>query len=212
MTTLFDTLLGTLNPSYPDYQSFEKACSACEKCSLRDEPQVSKVVISAGSPTAKLMFVGEAPGLNEDKDGEPFTGRSDQLLRQVISRMGLGMDSVYLCNVVKCRPSNNRDPEPHEVEACTPWLEEQIAQVKPEVIVTLGRFSTVHLLSLSNEGQPRKFTMTRARGQTFIVNGIKVIPTWHPAYILRNPAAKTEFWSDLCKVCNELGIVPLNQK
>lgn len=188
-------------------------CSKCDACGLRGDPQVSKVVFGVGDPTADLMFVGEAPGFNEDKDGEPFTGVSGQMLRRIINQMGTSMDDIYVANILKCRPPDNRDPSPEETELCTGWLDRQVELVDPKVIVCIGRHAGAHFLSSPGRGPNlTRFSVGRYRGKMYNASGRKVIMTWHTAYALRNPAAKPEIWHDMLLVCEELGLTPLNQR
>ena len=152
-----------------------------------------------GSPNADLVFVGEGPGGEEDRQGEPFVGPAGQLLTKMIGAMGLKREDVYICNVVKCRPPNNRDPQPDEVAACEPFLKEQLSILSPKVIVTLGRYATQTLLQNS---QP----MGQLRGNWTTYEGIDVMPTFHPAYLLRSPLKKREVWVDLQEVMSRLGL------
>jgi uracil-DNA glycosylase len=154
--------------------------STCTRCRLAGGR--TQVVYGTGQPDADLMFIGEGPGYYEDKQGEPFVGAAGQLLNQMLSEIGLRREDVRICNVVMCRPPGNRDPLPDEVEACTPWLQEQIALVEPRVIVTLGNFATRFMLD-------KPVSISRVRGQRFIVDGRTVIPTFHPAAILRGGGA-----------------------
>jgi len=170
---------------------------ACTKCRLAKTR--TNVVYGVGNPDADLMFIGEAPGRDEDVKGEPFVGRAGQLLTDIIKAMKLTRDDVYIANVIKCRPPENRNPEPDELEQCRPFIRRQIELIKPKVIVTLGRFA---LQSLTEKG----YAISAARGQWMEYDGIKVMPTYHPAYLLRNPAAKKEVWADMKKVMAELGI------
>jgi DNA polymerase len=170
---------------------------ACTKCRLAGTR--TQVVYGVGNPNADLMFVGEAPGRDEDLQGEPFVGRAGQLLTDIIKAMKLTRDDVYIANVIKCRPPENRNPEPDELEACRPFIRRQIALIKPRVIVTLGKFALQSLLEKS-------YSITAARGNWLEYDGIKVMPTFHPAYLLRTPAAKKEVWQDMKKVMAELGI------
>lgn len=170
---------------------------ACTKCKLAGTR--TQVVYGVGNPNADLMFIGEAPGRDEDLQGEPFVGRAGQLLTDIIKAMKLTRDDVYIANVVKCRPPENRNPEPEELEACRPFIRRQIELIKPRVIVTLGKFALQSLLEKS-------YSITAARGQWLDYQGIKVMPTFHPAYLLRTPAAKKEVWQDMKKVMAELGI------
>jgi len=175
----------------------EKIALACEKCRLAKTR--TQVVYGVGSPNADLMFIGEAPGRDEDIQGKPFVGRAGQLLTDIVKAMKLTRDDVYIANVIKCRPPENRNPEPDELEACRPWIRRQIEIIQPKVIVTLGRFA---LQSLTE----KSYAISSVRGQWLDYDGIKVMPTYHPAYLLRNPAAKKEVWSDMKKVMAELGI------
>ena len=169
-------------------------CNAC-----RLAPTRTHVVFGVGNPEADLMFIGEAPGHDEDLQGEPFVGRAGQLLTDIIKAMKLSREEVYIANVLKCRPPENRNPEPDEVEQCRPFLERQIALIRPKVIVTLGRFGLQALTQT-------QYSISAVRGQWLDYRGIRLMPTYHPAYLLRNPGAKKEVWSDMKKVMAELGI------
>ena len=175
----------------------KKIALVCEKCRLAKTR--TQVVYGVGNPNADLMFIGEAPGRDEDIQGKPFVGRAGQLLTDIVKAMKLTRDDVYIANVIKCRPPENRNPEPDELDACRPWIRRQIEIIQPKVIVTLGRFA---LQSLTEKG----YAISSVRGQWLDYNGIKVMPTYHPAYLLRNPAAKKDVWSDMKKVMAELGI------
>jgi len=172
---------------------------ACEKCRLSKSR--TQVVYGVGNPSADLMFIGEAPGRDEDIQGEPFVGRAGQLLTDIIKAMKLSRDDVYIANVIKCRPPENRNPEPDELDECRPYIRQQVEIIQPKVIVTLGRFA---LQSLTEKA----FAISSVRGQWLDYNGVKVMPTYHPAYLLRNPAAKKEVWADMKKVIAELGLDP----
>jgi DNA polymerase len=158
-------------------------------------------VFGVGNPSAELMFVGEGPGADEDVQGEPFVGRAGQLLTKMIEAMGFARSQVYIANVVKCRPPGNRDPEPDEIEACEPFLKAQIAAIRPRVIVALGRFAVQTLL---RDTTP----ISRQRGRWREYEGVKLMPTFHPAYLLRNPAEKKPAWDDLQLVMKEFGKAP----
>ena len=173
----------------------QRIVSACEKCRLAKTR--TQVVYGVGSPNADLMFIGEAPGRDEDIQGEPFVGRAGQLLTDIIKAMKLTRDDVYIANVIKCRPPENRNPEQDELDMCRPYIRQQVEIIQPRVIVTLGRFA---LQSLTEKG----FAISSVRGQWLDYNGVKVMPTYHPAYLLRNPAAKKEVWADMKKVMSEL--------
>ena len=164
-------------------------CRRCKLCTLGR----SQVVFGVGNPKARLMFVGEAPGEEEDKRGEPFVGRAGQLLTKIIEAIGLTRDQVYIANVIKCRPPGNRNPEPDEVEQCEPFLFRQIDIIQPRVIVPLGKFAAQSLLKTMDP-------ITRLRGRQYDYRGAALIPTFHPAYLLRNPSAKREVWEDMKKV------------
>ena len=165
------------------------ACMRCKLCRLGR----SQIVFGVGNPKARLMFVGEAPGEDEDKKGEPFVGRAGQLLTKIIEAIGMTRDQVYIANVIKCRPPGNRNPEPDEVASCEPFLFRQIDVIQPKVIVPLGKFAAQCLLKTMDP-------ITRLRGRQFDYRGTVLIPTFHPAYLLRNPSAKREVWEDMKKV------------
>jgi uracil-DNA glycosylase len=164
-------------------------CVRCKLCELGR----SQVVFGVGHSKARLMFVGEAPGEDEDKKGEPFVGRAGQLLTKIIEAIGMTRDQVYIANVIKCRPPGNRNPEPDEVAACEPFLFRQIDVIQPKVIVPLGKFAAQCLLKTMDP-------ITKLRGRQFEYRGAVLIPTFHPAYLLRNPSAKREVWDDMKKV------------
>jgi len=161
----------------------------CSRCKLHTLGR-TQVVFGVGNPNADLMFVGEAPGADEDIQGEPFVGRAGQLLTKIIEAIDLRREDVYIANVIKCRPPGNRNPEPDEVEQCEPFLFRQIDTVKPKVIVALGKFAAQCLLR-SND------PITRIRGREFKYRDAILIPTYHPAYLLRTPSAKREVWEDM---------------
>ena len=168
----------------------------CRRCKLHSGR--THVVFGIGNPNAKLMFVGEGPGRDEDLKGEPFVGRAGQLLTDIITKgMGLTRDDVYIANVVKCRPPENRNPEPDEVASCEPFLKKQIELIRPKIIVALGKFAVQALLQ-------SKVPITRLRGNWHTYMGIKLMPTFHPAYLLRNPADKKLVWEDIKKVMKEM--------
>jgi uracil-DNA glycosylase len=160
-------------------------CRRCKLCQGRKQ-----IVFGSGNPRARLVFVGEGPGAEEDAQGLPFVGAAGQLLTRMIQAMGLRRDDVYICNVVKCRPPGNRNPEPDEIEACEPFLRAQLQSIAPQVVVALGKFAAQTLL---RESTP----ITRLRGQWRTYQGMKLMPTFHPAYLLRNPAEKKPCWEDL---------------
>ncbi len=172
--------------------------SACEKCKLCETR--NKTVFSDGNPITRLMFIGEAPGENEDAQGIPFVGRAGQLLTRMIENgMGLARADVYIANVLKCRPPENRDPLPAEIAQCRGYLEAQIELVRPEVIVALGKFAAQFLLE-TEEG------IMRLRGRWGSYKGIPVMPTYHPSFLLHSPNRKKEAWQDLILVLRRLGL------
>jgi DNA polymerase len=164
-------------------------CSRCKLAGLGRK----QLVYGVGNPNADLMFVGEAPGADEDIQGEPFVGRAGQLLTKIIEAIQLTRQDVYIANVIKCRPPQNRNPEPDEVEQCEPFLFRQIDTIKPKVIVALGKFAAQSLLRTADP-------ITRIRGREFKYRDAILIPTYHPAYLLRNPSAKREVWDDMKRV------------
>ncbi len=159
----------------------------CRLCRLSEKR--TNIVFGEGNPEAELMFIGEAPGADEDLQGRPFVGRAGELLTRLITKMGLKRDDVYIANIVKCRPPNNRRPREDEIEACLPFLKKQIEIINPRVIMTLGDVATKALLGEIG-------SISKVRGKTYRYNTIKVVPTFHPSYLLRNPNAKWLTWSD----------------
>ncbi len=170
-------------------------CTACGLCESRQQ-----TVFSDGHPAARVMFVGEAPGADEDRTGVPFVGRAGQLLTDIVTKgMGLAREDVYIANILKCRPPENRDPSPEEKRLCTPFLERQIELVDPEVVIPLGRHAATHLLGLDS-------SMGRLRGQVHERRGRRIVATYHPAYLLRTPSAKKDTWADIQLAMRELGL------
>ena len=172
----------------PRLEEVRRALGDCKRCKLCSGRK--NIVFGVGNPKARLVFVGEGPGAEEDNQGIPFVGAAGQLLTKMIAAMGYTRDEVYICNVVKCRPPGNRNPEPDEIEACQPFLEAQLNAIRPSVIVTLGKFAAQTLLRTDTP-------ITRLRGQWREYVGIPLMPTFHPAYLLRNPAEKKPAWTDL---------------
>lgn len=169
-----------------------EGCSRCSLCTGR-----RNIVFGVGNPQARLVFVGEAPGREEDEKGEPFVGEAGRLLDRILFAMGLRREEIYICNVVKCRPPGNRDPLPEEIAACEPYLKRQLAAIRPQVIVALGRFAAQTLL---RDEAP----IGRLRGRWRHYEGIAVMPTYHPAFLLRTPGGKREVWEDMKQVLQRL--------
>ena len=183
----------------------------CTRCALHKGRNT--IVFADGSPTARLMFVGEGPGADEDEQGEPFVGRAGQLLNNMIKAMGLKREEVYIANVVKCRPPGNRTPEREECETCSPFLMRQITVIKPKVIVALGAVAAKTLLAMNASmaqlrGRFYDFKPTGVRSSDPNWNGCKLAVTYHPAFLLRDPRQKGEAWKDLQMVMKELGLKP----
>ena len=182
----------------PKDQSLEKLNQEAVKCKQCLLYQTRKnPVFGQGNPRAKLVFVGEAPGREEDLQGLPFVGRAGELLTKIIEAMGLERKDVYICNVLKCRPPQNRNPLPSEILACYGYLKRQLEIINPKIICCLGKFACFVLLN-------QELPMTKLRGKFQDFQGIKVMPTFHPAYLLRNPSAKRLVWEDMQKIMKEL--------
>ncbi|MFH1241099.1 MAG: uracil-DNA glycosylase [Pseudomonadota bacterium] len=193
---------GRVAPELGDREGRLKALRAsigeCRRCKLHKER--TNLVFGEGSPRAELIFVGEGPGQEEDMAGRPFVGEAGRLLTRIIENgMGLLRKEVYICNVVKCRPPRNRDPEMDEIKACMPFLEEQLEIIRPKVFCTLGRVAAQCLIG-------PEFKISVERGTWHSYNGIPLMPTYHPAYLLRYPAAKRRVWEDIKKVMGHLGL------
>lgn len=172
----------------------------CTRCRLHKQGR-KQIVFGVGNPKADLMFIGEAPGADEDEQGEPFVGRAGQLLNNMIKAMGLAREQVYIANIIKCRPPGNRTPERDECETCSPFLMRQIAVIQPRVIVALGAVAAKTLLAINAP-------MSDLRGRWYDFRGTKLAVTYHPAFLLRDPRQKKEAWKDLQMVMKELGLAP----
>jgi DNA polymerase len=172
----------------------------CTRCKLHGLGR-KQIVFGVGNPSAELMFVGEAPGADEDIQGVPFVGRAGQLLTKMIEAMGFRREDVYIANVLKCRPPNNRDPHPDEVDSCEPFLFRQVETIEPRVIVALGAFAARTLLKTQDP-------ISRLRGRVYEYRGAQLIPTFHPSFLLRSPGYKREAWEDLKKALALLGRQP----
>ena len=177
-------------------EALKQEAAACKACPLYKT--ATNHVFGVGNPAAEIVFVGEAPGEDEDLQGEPFVGKAGQLLTRIIRAMGLAREDVYIANILKHRPPNNRNPLPEEIRACTPFLDRQMDVIRPRVIITLGKFSTEYLT-----GNPEG--ITRVRGRWHEWRGIPLMPTFHPSYLLRNPSAKRQVWDDMKAVLDRLG-------
>lgn len=171
-----------------DWETLHQAVKACVACGLHQTR--SQVVFGVGNQNADLMFIGEAPGFHEDRQGEPFVGRAGQLLNAMLEAIDMERQSIYIANILKCRPPENRDPTPEEVKLCTPFLEKQIALVKPKLLVALGRIASHFLLNT-------KTSLTQLRGKIHTYANTPLIVTYHPAYLLRNPVDKGKAFQDL---------------
>lgn len=176
------------------FDSLKQAASQCVKCGLHETR--TNVVFGEGNPEARLMFVGEAPGRDEDIQGRPFVGRAGQLLTRIIESIGLTREEVYIANILKCRPPNNRNPLPDEIACCLPYLTEQMEIIQPRIICALGAFAAQTLIGTS-EG------ITRLRGTFYDYHGTKLMPTFHPAACLRNPSTKKYVWEDMKQIRDE---------
>lgn len=172
-----------------DWTVLERTVAECTQCGL--DATRTQTVFGVGNRKAQWMFVGEAPGLDEDRQGEPFVGRAGQLLNAMLFALGLKREDVYIANVLKCRPPKNRDPQPNEVACCEPYLIRQIELIQPRLIVALGRHAAHSLLK-------SELPLAKLRGQRLTYHGIPLIATYHPAYLLRNPIDKRKAWDDLC--------------
>jgi len=179
-------------------QIIREDLGACTRCPLHKQGR-KQIVFGVGNPKTELMFVGEAPGADEDEQGEPFVGRAGQLLNNMIKAMGLRREDIYIANIIKCRPPGNRVPERNECETCSPFLLRQIAAIQPKVIVALGAVAAKTLLALNAP-------MAELRGRWYDFRGIKLAVTYHPAFLLRDPRQKKEAWKDLQRVMKELGL------
>jgi len=167
----------------------------CQRCKLA--PQRTNIVFGSGNPDAELVFVGEAPGYDEDQQGLPFVGRAGQLLTKIIESINLKREDVYICNVLKCRPPDNRNPEPDEVASCNPFLKKQLATIRPKIVCCLGTFAAQTVLQMAAP-------ISKLRGKFFDMDGMRVIATFHPAYLLRSPDKKREVWEDMKQIRAEL--------
>ncbi len=187
--------LGAHRAPLQDLESVRAEIGDCQRCKLA--PKRTNIVFGSGNPSAELVFVGEAPGYDEDQQGLPFVGRAGQLLTKIIESINLKREDVYICNVLKCRPPENRNPEPDEVAACNPFLKKQLAAIRPKVVCCLGTFAAQTVIQTASP-------ISRLRGKFFDLDGLRVIATFHPAYLLRSPEKKREVWEDMKQIRAEL--------
>lgn len=178
---------------YQNWDELEEACKNCSKCKLCSTRQ--NVVIGTGNKKARIMFIGEGPGADEDIQGIPFVGKAGQLMDKALAGLGLKREDIYIANIVKCRPPQNRNPEKDEAEACKEYIETQIKLVNPEIIVLLGSVALKNILG-------EQYGITASRGKWFEKDGIKILPTFHPAALLRDDTKKIYFWKDLKMIRN----------
>lgn len=187
---------GTRAPSHSRaLETLRADIGDCTRCKLHSHR--TQLVFGSGNPNAQIMFIGEAPGEEEDLQGQPFVGPAGQLLDRILEAMGLGRDEVYIANILKCRPPKNRNPEPDEIATCQPFLRRQVKTIHPKVICALGTFAAQTLLQTDQK-------ISRLRGRFHDYSGVKVMPTYHPAYLLRNPQDKRLVWEDMKMIMKEL--------
>ncbi|MGD9152709.1 MAG: uracil-DNA glycosylase [Gammaproteobacteria bacterium] len=191
-----NTMENTVSTNDDVWRELQEQVKKCALCGL--EKTRTQTVFGAGNQRADLLVIGEAPGANEDRQGEPFVGRAGMLLNAMLHAIGLDRKDIYIANILKCRPPNNRDPLPREVGLCTPYLKKQIELIKPKLIVTVGRIAAQFLLNTDE-------SMGRLRGKVFEYEGIPVIATYHPAYLLRSPRGKAKSYQDFLRVKESLG-------
>jgi len=187
--------LGAHRAPLQDLESVRAEIGDCQRCKLA--PKRTNIVFGSGNPSAELVFVGEAPGYDEDQQGLPFVGRAGQLLTKIIESINFKREDVYICNVLKCRPPENRNPEPDEVAACNPFLKKQLAAIRPKIVCCLGTFAAQTVIQTAAP-------ISRLRGKFFDLDGMRVIATFHPAYLLRSPEKKREVWEDMKQIRAEL--------
>jgi uracil-DNA glycosylase family 4 len=196
METQDEGQTGTVYSKARRLEDIRLALGDCRRCDLHRTRK--NLVFGEGSPEADLVFVGEAPGENEDIQGKPFVGRAGQLLTRIIEAMGLTRSDVYICNILKCRPPGNRNPRPEEIQICEPFLIQQLQAIRPKVICAMGTFAAKTLLQT-------EMPISKLRGRFHTYHGIDLMPTYHPAYLLRNPAGKKLVWSDMQMIMEVLG-------
>jgi DNA polymerase len=183
------------SPMAPTLEEVRKELGDCQRCKLHRTRRT--LVFGEGNEKARLMLIGEGPGYDEDVQGRPFVGRAGQLLTKILQSIGLQREEVYIANIIKCRPPQNRNPEPDEIQSCYPFLMKQIQAIQPRIICALGTFAAQTLLHTDAK-------ITTLRGRFFDLAGIKVLPTYHPAYLLRSPERKREVWEDMKRIAEEM--------
>lgn len=188
---------GKAAPPPDTLDGIRRALGDCRRCGLSQHRR--KIVFGEGASRARLVFVGEGPGFDEDREGRPFVGAAGRLLTNIITAMHLKREDVYICNVVKCHPPGNRNPNPDEIRCCLPFLEQQLALIQPDYICTLGTIATQTLLKT---GRP----ISKLRGRFHPYGRCRLMPTFHPAYLLRNPARKREVWDDMKQLMQAMGL------
>lgn len=181
---------------YDNWKDLEKSILDCRKCRLCSNR--TNIVFGQGNKNAKLMFIGEGPGADEDRQGIPFVGKAGQLMNNAFQALEINREDVYIANIVKCRPPSNREPEDDEAQMCLNYLRNQVILIKPEIIVLLGNTALKNIMG-------KEFKITTVRGKWMEKNGIKYMPTWHPAALLRDENKKIEFWKDLKEVKKHIG-------
>jgi DNA polymerase len=186
-----------LSSAADDLKELRGLIGDCQRCKLCKER--TNIVFGTGDPDARLVFVGEGPGYDEDQQGEPFVGKAGQLLTKIIEAINLTREKVYICNIIKCRPPGNRNPAPDEIKTCFPFLERQIDAIRPDFICALGTFAAQTLLDADEP-------ISKMRGRLYDYRGMKVMPTYHPAYLLRNPEKKRDVWEDMKKLMSMMDI------
>jgi len=191
------TIDRNLSSAADDLKELRSLIGDCQRCKLCKER--TNIVFGTGDPDARLVFVGEGPGYDEDQQGEPFVGKAGQLLTKIIEAMKLKRDRVYICNIIKCRPPGNRNPAPDEIKACFPFLERQLDAIKPDFICALGTFAAQTLLDAVEP-------ISKMRGRLYDMRGMKVMPTYHPAYLLRNSEKKRDVWEDMKKLMSMMDV------
>lgn len=179
----------------PNLEEVRKELGDCQRCKLHRTRRL--LVFGEGNAKARLMLIGEGPGYDEDVQGRPFVGRAGQLLTKILQSIGLQREEVYIANIIKCRPPQNRNPEPDEIQSCYPFLMKQIQTIQPKIICALGTFAAHTLLQTDAK-------ITSLRGRVFDLSGIQVFPTYHPAFLLRNPERKREVWEDMKRISEEM--------